>query len=44
LQHPFAQDVASQALRPVVLLHSWPEAQEAQLAPPVPHEPFDSEA
>jgi hypothetical protein len=44
LQHPFGHDVASQTHVPVVRLHSWPVPQAAHAAPPVPHEPFVSEA
>jgi len=44
LQQPFAHEVALHAQRPVALSHSWPDPQAAQLAPPVPHELFDSEA
>jgi hypothetical protein len=44
LQQPFGHDVASHTHWPVLLPHSWPELHAAQLAPPVPHEPFDSDA
>jgi hypothetical protein len=44
LQHPFGHEVASHTHCPLLLLHSWPEAHDVQLAPPVPHEPLDSEA
>ena len=44
MQQPFGHDVASQAHRPVVLSHSWPDVHAVQLTPPVPHELFDSEA
>jgi hypothetical protein len=43
-QQPFGHDVASQTQLPVDGLHSCPAAQAAQLAPPVPHEAFDSDA
>jgi hypothetical protein len=44
LQQPLGHEVASQTHLPVLLSHSWPDAQALQVAPPVPHEPFDSEA
>lgn len=44
MQQPFAQEVASQVHRPVVLSHSWPDPHDAQVTPPVPQEPFDSDA
>jgi hypothetical protein len=37
VQHPPAQDVASQTQVPLDLLHSWPALQVPQAAPPVPH-------
>jgi hypothetical protein len=37
-------EVASQTHCPFVLLHSWPVPHAAHAAPPVPHEPVDSEA
>ena len=40
LQQPEEQEVALQTHSPVEVLHSWPEAQAAQAAPPVPHWPF----
>jgi hypothetical protein len=43
LQQPFGHDVPSQTHVPLVLLHSWPEAQAAHVAPPAPHEGVDSE-
>jgi hypothetical protein len=43
LQQPFGHETASQTHFPVLLLHSCPEAHALQLAPPVPHEVFDSE-
>ena len=42
LQQPPGHEVASQTHCPVVLLHSWPVAHAAQLAPPAPHDEFDS--
>jgi hypothetical protein len=44
LQQPFGHEAASQTHCPVALLHSWPDPHDPQLAPAVPHEPFDSEA
>jgi hypothetical protein len=44
LQHPLGHDVASQTHCPVAVLHSWPEGQPAQVAPPVPQEVLDSDA
>jgi hypothetical protein len=44
LQQPLGQEVASQTQAPVILLHSCPVAQAAQLAPIVPHDVFDSDA
>jgi hypothetical protein len=44
LQQPFGQDVASQTHCPVVVLHSWPVAHAAQLAPAAPHDPPFSDA
>jgi hypothetical protein len=44
LQQPVGHEVASQTHCPVVWLHSWPVAHAPQVAPPVPHEPVDSEA
>jgi hypothetical protein len=44
LQQPFAHDVASQTHLPVARLHSCPDPQAPQVAPPVPHDVFDSEA
>jgi hypothetical protein len=44
VQQPPGHEVASQTQAPVLVSHSWPEAHAAQLAPPVPHEEFDSEA
>ena len=43
LQQPFGHEVASQTHVPLVLLHSWPEAQPAHVAPPAPHDEVDSE-
>jgi hypothetical protein len=43
LQQPFGHEVASQTHVPLVLLHSWPDPQPEQVAPPVPHEVFDCE-
>ncbi len=40
LQHPLGQELASHTHCPP--LHSWPVAHALQLAPPLPHEPFDS--
>ena len=42
LQQPAGHDVASQTHEPVVLLHSWPDAQAAHAAPLAPQEVFDS--
>ncbi len=42
LQQPFGHEVASHTHLPVLLLHSWPDEQAAHVAPPVPHEVFDS--
>jgi hypothetical protein len=44
LQQPLGHEVASQTHWPVVLLHSWPLAQAAHVAPLVPQDGFDSEA
>lgn len=44
LQQPFGHEVASQTHLPVVLSHSWPSEHPAQVAPPVPHEVYDSDA
>jgi hypothetical protein len=44
LQQPVGHDVASHTHWPAVLLHSWPELQAPHVAPPVPHELFDSDA
>jgi hypothetical protein len=44
LQQPFGQDVSSQTHVPLPLLHSSPDAHAAHFAPPVPHEPLDSDA
>ena len=44
LQHPPGHEVASHTHCPLLWSHSWPEPHAAQLAPPVPHEPCDSEA
>jgi hypothetical protein len=43
LQHPCGHEVASHTHAPVALLHSWPATHAAHVAPPVPHDPFDSE-
>lgn len=37
-------DVASHPHVPLVLLQSWPVPQATHAAPPVPHDPFDSDA
>ena len=44
LQQPFGHDVESHTHWPVVVLHSCPAAQPVHVAPPVPHEPFPSDA
>jgi hypothetical protein len=44
LQQPFAHDVALQTHCPVPRLHSCPDAHAPQVAPPVPHDVFDSAA
>jgi hypothetical protein len=44
LQQPFGQEVESHTQRPVVALHSCPDAHAAHAAPPVPHELVDSDA
>jgi hypothetical protein len=44
LQHPLGHEVVSQTHCPVALLHSCPAGHAAQLPPPVPQEPFDSDA
>jgi len=44
LQHPVGHELASQTHCPVVVLHSWPDAQAPQVAPPVPQEAVVSEA
>ena len=44
LQHPVAQDDASHTHCPVAVLHSWPPAHAAHVAPPVPQEAVVSEA
>ena len=44
LQQPVGHEVASHTHSPVALLHSCPDKHPAQVAPPAPHEPFDSEA
>jgi hypothetical protein len=44
LQQPAGHETASQTHCPVVFLHSWPAGHAAQVAPVVPHDPFDSEA
>ena len=43
LQQPLGHELASHTHCPVPLLHSWPDPQAEQLAPPVPQEPFDSD-
>jgi hypothetical protein len=40
LQQPVGHDAASQTHAPA--LHSWPAPHAEQLAPLLPHEPFDS--
>ncbi len=42
MQQPLGHEVASQTHCPVASLHSWPVAHAPHVAPPVPHEPFDS--
>jgi hypothetical protein len=44
LQHPFGHEVASQTHWPVLVLHSWPAAHAAHVAPAAPHDAFDSPA
>jgi hypothetical protein len=44
LQQPLGHEVASQTQVPFDLLHSSPEPHASHAAPPVPHEPFDSDA
>ena len=44
LQHPFGHEVASQTHCPFVVLHRWPLEHAAQAAPPLPQEPFASDA
>ena len=44
LQQPFGHDFASHTQRPVLALHSCPDGHAAHTAPPVPHEPFVSDA
>jgi hypothetical protein len=44
LQQPSGQELALQTHAPVVVLHAWFVPHAAQVAPPVPHEPFDSAA
>ncbi len=40
VQQPIEHDVASHTHWPLLLSHSWPVAQPAQAAPPVPHDPL----
>jgi hypothetical protein len=42
VQQPLGQEVASHTHWPVVLLHSCPEGHPAHVAPPAPHDVFDS--
>ncbi len=42
VQQPLGHEVASHTHCPVVLLHSWPLGQAEQVAPPAPHDVFDS--
>ena len=42
LQQPLGHDAASHTHAPAAL-HAWPVVHAPQLAPPVPHEPFDCE-
>jgi hypothetical protein len=44
LQQPSGHELASQIHWPVLLLQAWFVPHAAQLAPPVPHDPFDSAA
>jgi hypothetical protein len=44
LQQPVGHEVASQTHPPVALSHSWPDRHAPQVAPPAPHEAFDSDA
>jgi hypothetical protein len=42
-QQPFAHELASHTHWPLLRLHSWPEAHDEQVAPPVPHDAGDCE-
>jgi hypothetical protein len=42
LQQPAGHEVPSHTHAPVLLLHSSPAAQATHVAPPEPHEEFDS--
>ena len=42
MQQPPGHDVALQTHWPLARLHTWPDAHAAQVAPPAPHEAFDS--
>jgi hypothetical protein len=44
LQQPLEQEVALHTHWPLLVLQAWPDAQEAQLAPFVPQELYDSAA
>jgi hypothetical protein len=44
VQQPLGHDVPSHTHFPTLVLHSCPDPHEAHVAPPVPHEPFDSDA
>lgn len=41
-QQPLGHDVASQTHWPLLRSHSWPVAQDAHVAPPVPQDVGDS--
>jgi hypothetical protein len=42
LQQPLGQDAALHTHAPVAVSHAWPVGHAAHVAPPAPHEVFDS--
>jgi hypothetical protein len=42
VQHPIGHEFTSHWQTPVLRLHSWPAGHAAHVAPPLPHEVFDS--